>query len=540
MCATPSRRFAIPFFALALLSAIVSAPSAHADEPDSRLLVTVDAGTANPVRAATQAVVATGATVVDARQVSPTVVAVTSDGATDPDEVAERSQIAAAEPDLVMRPSSSVDDAYWTQQWNLNGPHGVDAEAAWTVSDGTGSVIGIIDTGLTRHPDVDPNVLGGYDFVTSPSMSGDGDGADADFSDEPCPGGDTSWHGTAVASLAVGARNGVGVVGVAPGARIEMLRALGVCGNGTGADVLTAMRWAAGLSVPGYPTNPHPVDVLSMSLSGAAPCPDAYQTTIDQIVAAGIPVVVAAGNNADELAEVTPANCQNVIRVTASTSSGALAGFSDYGTDDAPATVAAPGQSVPAASNSGTTAVGQASWKSFSGTSASTPQVAAVAAMLKATDKDLAPAQVLTRLKSTAAAVSGCAPVRCGSGVVNATDAVGASRAAPTPAASPAPEAAPVAMSAKVGISTSRKRSVTARVVVTVEGTSAVMSVRAILQRKAGHSWVAYAKSATFVVGAPGTQANVTWSRAKKGRTVRVVVVSARLKTVVSKTARVR
>ena len=98
------------------------------------------------------------------------------------------------------------------------------------------------------------------------------------------------------------------------------MRVLGKCGGYT-SDIVDAIRWAAGLAIPGVPANANPARVLNMSFGGYAcdsngancVCDAASQSAIDDAVAAGAVPVVAAGNSARSAATSSPANCNGVI-----------------------------------------------------------------------------------------------------------------------------------------------------------------------------------------------------------------------------------
>ena len=68
--------------------------------------------------------------------------------------------------------------------------------------------------------------------------------------------------------VAATANNMTGIAGIGWNIRILPVRALGKCG-GSLADIAEAIRWAAGLPVPGVPTNPTPARVINLSLGGA-------------------------------------------------------------------------------------------------------------------------------------------------------------------------------------------------------------------------------------------------------------------------------
>ncbi|MEE7566353.1 S8 family serine peptidase, partial [Xanthomonas sp. Kuri4-3] len=181
--------------------------------------------------------------------------------------------------------------------------------------------------------------------------------------------------GTHVAgTIAAVTNNAVGVAGTAYNAKIVPVRVLGRCGGYT-SDIADAIVWASGGSVSGVPANANPAEVINMSLGGSGTCSTTYQNAINGAVSRGTTVVVAAGNSATNVSSSVPANCANVIAVAATTSAGAKASFSNYGTG---IDVSAPGQGILSTLNSGTTTPGNASYASYNGTSMAAPHVAGV------------------------------------------------------------------------------------------------------------------------------------------------------------------
>lgn len=426
------------------------------------MIVTFDAGQSDPAAAARQAAASAagqvaGATVTKVAPITDTTVAITLSTTLDATEqaaVGSRIEsvagVKAAEP-AARFTTASTNDTYYDYLWNLNsaGSYGIDAEDAWPISTGKGAVVGVVDTGITAHSDLTGssssitggNIVAGYDFISDPTTAGDGGGRDANPTDtgDYCQGEDSSWHGTHVTgTIAAIGNNNEGVVGAAPDAKVQPLRVLGRCG-GDEADVIAAIRWGAGLSVSGISAvNPTPDDVLNLSLGTTESCSTAMQAAINAAVAAGTVVVVAAGNDATSLATSSPANCDNVIAVTASTSTGTLASYSNYGTSASPATVAAPGGSGTSSAgsddlsgfivftwNNGARTVGSESYTAMAGTSMAAPHVSATAALLKSMDSSLTPARIASIIADSARSFSSsCASTRCGAGIVDAAVAV--------------------------------------------------------------------------------------------------------------------
>jgi serine protease len=455
--------------ALACLPATTSAAEPTPDVPDigtttatpaaartDTIIVTFDKAAADPAAAATAAVAdaaqeIAGADVKTVTPIGPGMVAVTLDTTLSGGEQSDLGDAVTGVPGVkaveaaITFQLDGVNDPtgepLWNYQWNMGATWGIRAPQAWWASTGAGAVVGVVDTGITAHPDltgsttaiVGGNVIAGYDFIDSVAISLDGGGRDANPSDV-VPG--SGFHGTHVAGIVGALLNGQGVVGTAPNVKIEPLRAMG-SGGGTDADVMAAMRWGAGLTVPGLPANPNPVDVLNLSLGGAGTCSPAMQATIDAVSAKGVAVVVSAGNSHIALASASPANCRGVIRVTATGATGELASYSNVGTTALPATIAAPGGSsapnpanggtgaIVSTWNDGTTGVGHPAYGGMSGTSMAAPHVSGVVALLKSVHKSLTPAQLTTILQRTASPLAtACVAAVCGAGIVDAAAAV--------------------------------------------------------------------------------------------------------------------
>ena len=257
-----------------------------------------------------------------------------------------------ARPDSKTGKSVLPNDPLFHLQWPYQNPDKIAGGAGfidfWTreATQGTSDVvIALIDTGLDlNHPDMQesPNLAKGWDMVSHPAMSNDGDARDSDPAD---PGDlcrahnqfEDSWHGTHIAGI-VGAGltdNTIGTAGGAWTVRIVPVRALGRCG-GRLSDINDAIRWAAG-AIPDYDAlgnevwNENPADIINLSFGVFKSCPASLQDAIDAVTAAGVTVVAAAGNHRVSTAFFAPAGCQNVITVAASDARGHLAHYSNFG-----------------------------------------------------------------------------------------------------------------------------------------------------------------------------------------------------------------
>jgi subtilisin family serine protease len=255
---------------------------------------------------------------------------------------------------------------------------------------GAGVSVAIIDTGIDLdHPDLAANI----DVARGKNCIGAG------------PPDDDHGHGTHVAgTVAAVADNGLGVVGIAPAAKLVPVKVLDSTGNGTTANVICGVDHLTALREDANPSND--VLVANMSLGdtgGPGTCTDGLlRQAICEATAAGITFVVAAGNSTTDTSNFFLANYPEVIAVSATNDTdgepGGLGGctffgffcddelafFSNYGSD---IDVTAPGVGIFSTWRNG-------GYQSSDGTSMASPHVAGIAALVVAARPSLTPADV--------------------------------------------------------------------------------------------------------------------------------------------------
>jgi thermitase len=271
--------------------------------------------------------------------------------------------------------SRGGDENGYRRQWAVDE---IRLPEAHTVSRGAGITVAVLDTGADLdHPTLAGHLVQGIDFV-------DGD---LDPSEEGVYGQDIAFgHGTHVAGL---------VALAAPDAKIMPLRILRPDGSGNSWLLAQAIRYAAarGVQVINISYSVHQrsflIDELLSEVTSLAP---------------GAVVAAAAGNSGPSTALEYPAaeGVPGLIAVAASTKADKLASFSTRGSW---VDVAAPGDRI-------ISSVPDDTYGVWSGTSMAAPLVAGTAALVRAANPDLSPADVAERITATAAAIAGPVPRR--------------------------------------------------------------------------------------------------------------------------------
>lgn len=228
---------------------------------------------------------------------------------------------------------------------------------------GAGVRVFVVDTGIRAdHTELAGRVQSGYSAIA------DGNGTT-----------DCNGHGTHVAGTIAGT-----TWGVAKQATVVPIRVLGCDGSGTSSGVIAGLDWIA--------TNAAAPAVVNMSLGGGAN--SSLDAAVNNLIAKGFTVVVAAGNSAVDACTSSPARVGAAVTVAASDSGDRSASFTNFGTC---VDLYGPGVGITSASISSTTATAV-----YSGTSMATPHVAGAAALVLAANPVATPAVVSASLLQAA------------------------------------------------------------------------------------------------------------------------------------------
>ncbi|KAF9170883.1 subtilisin-like serine protease [Mortierella sp. AD011] len=228
---------------------------------------------------------------------------------------------------------------------------------------GEGVTAYVIDTGVyADHSEFGGRATFGANFIS-----------DSEDTDE-------NGHGTHVSGTIGGT-----TYGIAKKVNIVGVKVLNASGSGSTSGVIAGMDWVAANAVAGK-------SVVNMSLGGSSST--ALNSAAARLYAANIPLIVAAGNDADDACDGSPSGADNTFTVAASDKTDAPAYFTSYGSC---VEIFAPGVSIVSSYIGSTTAV-----KTLSGTSMATPHVVGVAALFLSSNTLNTAQALFDKLTSTA------------------------------------------------------------------------------------------------------------------------------------------
>ncbi|QRN99339.1 S8 family serine peptidase [Archangium violaceum] len=359
-------------------------------------------------------------------------------------QLRSRPDVEFAHPNYRFQFSAVPNDPLYPRQWHY--PL-IQLPRAWDLTTGTAGIrIALLDSGRTNHPDLAGRWVQGLEFDAADQ---DGNAQDDGY----IPAGSWSrvfWrHGTHVAGIVAGASNNQqGSAGVCWGCQVLPVKVSGR-ESITLDSLVRGINWAVA----------NGARVINMSLELGTACTvqemAGLRTAVSVAIANNVTVVVAAGNQAVDAANTSPASCPGVIAVAATTRTNALAPYSNFGA----VTLAAPGgggthdprgpmdgygtgidcpedppsffsTSVEGAVSAWTTSPTSndaSCYRYLSGTSMAAPHVSGVVGLMLSVNPNLRPADITQLLRTTAQPLAGCGG-RCGAGLVNAFAAVQAAR----------------------------------------------------------------------------------------------------------------
>ena len=197
--------------------------------------------------------------------------------------------------------AASVNDAYFGYQWNMAT---LNVTQLWDITDGAGTMVAVLDTGVSTFSDGIPNLLLDkcYDFITGGKCKADVNG-----------------HGSHIAgTIAQANHNGVGVVGIAPGVELLPVTVLDDNGNGRAVDIAAGIVYAVDQGA----------DIINISVGGYIES-HARSEAVQYALKKGAVIIASVGNDGFTDAITYPAAYEGVIAVGATDMSGAVTKYSN-------------------------------------------------------------------------------------------------------------------------------------------------------------------------------------------------------------------
>lgn len=326
--------------------------------------------------------------------------------------------------DDMLRPALIDPEPLEGQQW---GNVAVESLEANEIQMGSPDItVGVLDSGIdSSHEDLADAI----DKDASVDCTNNG----IENTDEAAWNPTSSTHGTHVAGTIGARRNGIGVAGMAPGVRLASVKVVNDDGWIYPEYALCGFMWAPkhGIDVTNNSYFIDPYEFWCADDPDQGAVQESVRRAVHHAQRRGILNVASAGNSALDLTEVEPGcldmpmQLPGVLTVSATTSTGDKAGFSNYG--DGIIDVGAPGQTI-------LSTIWPSGYGSLSGTSMASPHVAGVAALALSQYPDLRPRELRKHIWETAVDVPCPDDPECtgnaayngffGHGLVNALNAV--------------------------------------------------------------------------------------------------------------------
>lgn len=242
----------------------------------------------------------------------------------------------------------SLQEAKQKAGWNITA---FNLPENWKISKGENVKVAVLDTGVDLyHKDLIDNLLPGKNFIEKRNPPQDGNG-----------------HGTHVAGIIAATNNDIGMVGVAPEAKIIPVKVLNDQGDGFPKATAEGIMWAVDVAQ---------ADMICMSLGAPFLLSEVYKA-IKHAWRKNVPCFVAAGNAGKTKEVFYPANYKETIAIGSISENFDRSSFSNTGTN---LDFMAPGNKIFSTVPTNWYAI-------MSGTSQATPFVVGVAALLLSYNK---------------------------------------------------------------------------------------------------------------------------------------------------------
>lgn len=305
------------------------------------------------------------------------------------DKLSKLEELEEAEPNYIFSTQNIPNDPDYKLLWGFEK---IDMPNAWRLGTGTSETkVAVVDTGIDgNHAELSGKVV-----IAVNCLSGACTGSSST---------DNQYHGTHVAgTIGAGGNDSIGIPGINWNISFMAVKVLDASGRGSLTSIANGITYAADSGAK----------VINLSLGGGTRCDGMMQAVVDDAIAKGSVLVVAAGNNGSNALGFTPASCNGVITVGATGPNDERASYSNYGSI---VSIAAPGgngdrNSAKQVSNTILSTAPNNAYQLLQGTSMATPHVAGVAALLLSVNPGLSSSQIKSCLVDNADPISTDMPI---------------------------------------------------------------------------------------------------------------------------------
>ncbi len=258
----------------------------------------------------------------------------------------------------------------------------IGANDSWSISQGKGIKVAVVDTGIAYdHPDLAKNIKGGTNVI-NPLLS-------------PY---DYNGHGTHIAGTIGAVNNQYGVVGVAPKVSIYAVKAFNKDGTAKLSNIIKAIDWCID----------NDMDIINMSF-GFDESSSTFREAIVRAYQSEVLMIAASGNKGTQGKIEYPAEFQETIGVSSINENNKISSYSNIGPQ---VDLAAPGEKIISTWLNN-------SFRELSGTSMAVAHVSGAAALLKSRYPRIRTNELSYLLQRNAFRIN-ASPIAQGAGLVNA------------------------------------------------------------------------------------------------------------------------